>query len=277
MSRLTGKVAVVTGGASGIGAGSCTRFVAEGARVVISDVDDERGETLAAELGEAAVFRHTDVTKEDEVAAAVQYAVDTWGSLDVMFNNAGRVGPWTFIEDTTEAEWDTAFAVLCRSAFFGIKHAAKVMREQGRGSIISTSSVGAIRSGYGPHPYSAAKAALLGLTRSVAVELAPHGVRVNALIPGGVATRIVGRGAGLDGAALDASVERMRAGIADMQPIPRAGEPADLAAAAVFLASDDSSYYTGQELVVDGGVTLGRAWPAATMKTAEKAAAKRRA
>jgi NAD(P)-dependent dehydrogenase (short-subunit alcohol dehydrogenase family) len=255
-----GKVAVVTGGSSGIGAGICSRFAAEGARVVIADVDGERGEALAGELGSNAVYRRVNVTSDDDIEAGVAPAVDVFGRLDVMVNNAGRVGVWHYIEDATVEEWDQVLQLLLRSAFLGIKHAATAMRLSGGGSIINTGSVAGIRAGFGPHPYSAAKAGLLGLSRSAAVELAPYNIRVNTIIPGGVATRIVGYGAKLEGAALDASVDAVRRGLASFQPVPQAGEPEDLAAAALFLASDGSTFMTGQEMVVDGGLSLGREW-----------------
>jgi NAD(P)-dependent dehydrogenase (short-subunit alcohol dehydrogenase family) len=178
-----------------------------------------------------------------------------------MVNNAGRVGAWTFLEDTSLDEWENGFAMLARSAFLGTKHAARVMRDQGSGSIVNVSSVAGVRTGFGPHPYSAAKAAVLQLTRTAAVELAEYRIRVNALIPGGVATRIVGHGAGLEDDALDRSVDAVRRSLTNFQPIPRAGEPEDLAHAAAYLASDDSTFVTGQSLGVDGGLTLGKKWP----------------
>lgn len=268
--QLEGKVALVTGGASGIGAGICAAFVSEGACAVITDVDDERGSALAGALGENAVYRHVDVTDEDQVADGIGAAATQFGGLDVLVNNAGAVGLWRFIDDIPTDEWDAAFRLLVRSAFLGIKHATPVMRAAGSGSIINTASVAAIRAGYGPHPYGAAKAAMLGLVRSAAVELAPQGIRVNALIPGGVVSRIVGHGAGLTGERLDNSLAAVRDSLADFQPIPRAGEPADLAAAAVYLASDGAAFVTGQELVVDGGLSVGRCWPEDILRHARK-------
>ncbi|MGW0040875.1 glucose 1-dehydrogenase [Rhodococcus sp. NPDC003348] len=261
MAELHGKVAVVTGGASGIGAATCALLAERGARVVVTDIDDARGEAVAAALGEHGVYLHTDVTREDHIAAAVEAATERFGRLDAMVNNAGRVGAWTYLEDTTVDEWDASFAVLARSAFLGTKHAARVMREQGFGAVVNVSSVAGVRTGFGPHPYGAAKAAVLQMTRSAARELAEFHVRVNAVTPGGVATRIVGHGAGLDGDALDASVAGVRKGLATFQPIPRAGEGADIAGAIAYLVSDDASFVTGQNIVVDGGLTLGKAWP----------------
>ncbi|CRK54001.1 Cyclopentanol dehydrogenase [Rhodococcus sp. RD6.2] len=261
MTELNGKVAVVTGGASGIGAATCALLVKRGARVVVTDIDDERGEKVAASLGENAIYLHTDVTREEDVAAAVGLATDRFGRLDAMVNNAGRVGSWTYVADTTVDEWDASFAVLARSAFLGTKHAARVMRAQGFGAIVNVSSVAGVRTGFGPHPYGAAKAATLQMTRSAARELAEFHVRVNAVTPGGVATRITGHGAGLQGDALDASIDNVRKGLASFQPIPRAGEGEDIAGAIAYLVSDDASFVTGQNIVVDGGLTLGKAWP----------------
>ncbi|WP_439032247.1 glucose 1-dehydrogenase [Gordonia terrae] len=275
MKGLDGKVAVVTGGASGIGASTCTMLTARGARVLVTDIDDDRGEALAITLGDHAVYRHTDVTREDDIAAAVRAATARFGRLDAMINNAGRVGQWAYITDTSAAEWDSTFTVLARSAFLGTKHAARVMRAQGFGTIVNISSVAGVRTGFGPHPYGAAKAAVLQLTRSAARELAEFGVRVNAVTPGGVATRIVGNGAGLDGDALDASVEAVRRGLASFQPIPRAGEGDDIAGAIAYLVSDDASFVTGQNVVVDGGLTLGKAWPGNYRAEADAAAASR--
>ena len=162
--QLEGKVALVTGGASGIGAGICSAYVAEGASVVIADIDDERGSALAAELGKHAVYRRVDVTDEDAIAGAVQAAVSEFGALDTLVNNAGAVGVWRFVDDIPADEWDAAFRLLVRSAFLGIKHATPVMRAAGSGSIINTGSVAGLRAGYGPHPYGAANAALTGPT-----------------------------------------------------------------------------------------------------------------
>lgn len=274
MTNLDGKVAVVTGAASGIGAATARAFVERGARVVVADIDDPRGHTVAAGLGDRGAYLHTDVRSEADVEAAVAVAVDRFGRLDCMVNNAGRVGAWTFLEDTSLDEWENGFAMLARSAFLGTKHAARVMRGQGSGSIVNVSSVAGVRTGFGPHPYSAAKAAVLQLTRTAAVELAEYRIRVNALIPGGVATRIVGHGAGLEDDALDHSVDAVRRSLTNFQPIPRAGEPEDLAHAAAYLASDDSTFVTGQSLGVDGGLTLGKKWPSNYQEEAKAASSR---
>lgn len=255
MGKLDGKVAVITGGASGIGEGTVRLFVGEGARVVIADIQDEYGEALAAEMGAAAVYQHTDVSKDGDVRALVQGATRAFGRLDCMFNNAGSGGAVGPIEEITAEEFDATMGVLLRGVFLGIKYAAPVMKAQGSGSIISTASVAGLRGGMGPHIYSTAKAAVVHLTHSAALELGESGVRVNCICPGGIATPLVAGGM-RDEAALAAARERM----ATMQPIRRAGEPADIARAALWLASDDASFVNGHALVVDGGLTAGTQW-----------------
>ncbi|HMO95268.1 MAG TPA: glucose 1-dehydrogenase, partial [Tepidiformaceae bacterium] len=253
MGRLEGKVAVVTGGASGIGEGTVRLFAEEGARVVIADVQDARGERLAEELGTNTSYYTTDVSQEEEVRAAIAHAVNKWGRLDVMFNNAGFGGVSGPIETTDMAAYDHTMGVLLRGVVLGMKHAAPVMKAQGSGCIISTASVAGVGIGFGPHVYSAAKAAVIHLTRSVANELGEHGVRVNAICPGGIATPIFGKGMGLDAEQADLTVELMKERLAEGQPIRRAGLPRDIAEAAAWLASDAASFVTGHALVVDGG------------------------
>lgn len=260
MVQLDGKVAVITGGASGIGEGTVRKFVESGARVVISDVQDARGQRLAEELGTSATFYHTDVSHEEEVRAAVGHAVQKWGRLDVMFNNAGFGGVSGSILETDMDSYDQTMAVLLRGVVIGMKHAGRVMKEQGSGSIISTSSVAGVGIGFGPHIYSAAKAAVIHLTRSVANELGESGVRVNAICPGGIATPIFGKGMGLSPEQADLTVDLMKVRLAEGQPIRRAGLPQDIANAAAWLASDESTFVTGHALVVDGGITTGRLW-----------------
>jgi NAD(P)-dependent dehydrogenase (short-subunit alcohol dehydrogenase family) len=260
MGRLEGKVAVITGGASGIGEGAVRLFAEEGARIVIADVQDARGEKLAEEIGPVTSFYHTDVSQEEEVRAAIGHAVNKWGRLDVMFNNAGFGGVSGPIESTDMAEYDRTVGVLLRGVVLGMKHAAPVMKAQGSGSIISTASVAGVGIGFGPHVYSAAKAAVIHLTKSVANELGESGVRVNAICPGGIATPIFGKGMGLDAEQADLTVDLMKVRLAQGQPIKRSGLPRDIAEAAAWLASDAASFVTGHALVVDGGITTGRLW-----------------
>jgi NAD(P)-dependent dehydrogenase (short-subunit alcohol dehydrogenase family) len=256
MGRLEGKVAVITGGASGIGEGTVRLFAAEGARVVIADVQDGSGERLASDLGGSAVYQHTDVASESDIRAAIALATKEFGRLDCIFNNAGIVGAIGPIEDTPVEEYDRTMAVLLRSVFLGMKHAAPIMKAQRSGSIISTASVAGIQAGDGPHVYATAKAAIVHLTRSAALELSEHNVRVNCICPGGIATPLL---TGALPAGVDA-LEAVKATLSQLQPIPRAGLPEDIAQAALWLAGDDSTFVSGHALVVDGAMTAGRRW-----------------
>lgn len=260
MAKLDGKVAVITGGASGIGEATVRLFVEEGARVVIADIQDSKGNTLADGVGSGAVYQHTDVSQEGEVQRAVDRAVDEYGRLDCMFNNAGFGGTVGPIEDTPIDEYDATMDVLLRGVFLGIKYAAPIMKKQGSGSIISTASVAGLLAGYGPHTYSAAKAAVIHLTRSVSMELGESGVRVNCICPGAIATPIFkGLLGGVDVDEVQV-VEAVKPMLAQLVPLKRSGLPVDIAKAALWLASDDSSFVNGQALVVDGGLVGGRLW-----------------
>jgi NAD(P)-dependent dehydrogenase (short-subunit alcohol dehydrogenase family) len=254
--RLSDRVAVVTGGASGLGEATVRRFLAEGARVVVADLQGERGEVLARELGDRAHFVRTDVTRERDVEAAVDHAVDSWGRLDCMFNNAGIVGAIGPIDELSVEDYDATMAVLLRGPVLGMKHAARVMKPQGSGCILSTSSIAGLEGGLGPHVYATAKAALIGLTRNVAAELAGCGIRVNCIAPGNMATPMVADVMTGDPGA----VEEAERGLARFSPLRgRAGLAADIADAALWLASDEAGYVTGHTLVVDGGLTIGAA------------------
>jgi len=266
VSRLATKVALVTGGASGIGEATVRLFVQEGASVAIVDLDDERGRRLAAELGPAAVALRADVSREADVAAAVGHTVQRFGRLDCLFNNAGYAGVGGKIEDIPVAGFDDTFGVLLRGVFLGMKHAAPVMKRQGGGSIISTASVAGLRTGYGPHVYSAAKAAVIHLTRTVAMELGEHGIRVNCICPGGIATPIFPRGLGLPPERYEETVRLMKGVLENLQPIRRSGLPEDIAHAALWLASDESTFVNGHALVVDGGLSGGRMWSESVLR-----------
>jgi NAD(P)-dependent dehydrogenase (short-subunit alcohol dehydrogenase family) len=260
MGALDGKVAVITGGASGIGAATVRLFVSEGSTVVIADILDEQGEKLAAELEGAAVYQHTNVSKEEDIKAAIDRAVSRFGRLDCLFNNAGFGGVSGMIEETDTTQLDTTMAVLFRAVVLGIKHAAPLMKHQGSGSIISTASVAGLRAGFGPHIYSAAKAAVIHLTKSVAMELGESGVRVNCICPGGIVTPIFGRHLGLSEEAIAEKMPLLNQAFAMVQPIRRAGQPEDIARAALWLASDAASFVSGHALVVDGALSGGRGW-----------------
>ena len=254
-ARLSGKVAVITGGASGIGAATARLFAGHGAQVLIADLQEAAGAALAAELGAAARFERVDVTAEAAVANAIAAAVSEWGRIDCIFNNAGFGGALGPLDETSEEDFTITLDVLVKGVFFGMKHVAPVMKRQGAGSIINTASMAALQGGWSPHIYSAAKAAVVALTRSVALELAEWNVRVNCICPGLIATPLaVGRGF------TDAAVARFKETMAAEQPIARVGEPQDIANCALWLASDDSTFVTGQAHVVDGGATLGRPW-----------------
>ena len=251
MGRLRNQVAVITGAATGMGAAAARMFVAEGARVLIADLKENEGGELADSLGEAARFLRVDVTQEADIAAAVELAQETWDRVDVMYNNAGFGGALGPIAETTEDDYHITMDVLVKSVFFGIKHAARAMQRQGRGSIINTASIAGMTGGWAPHLYSTAKAAVTALTRTTALELAEQNVRVNAICPGVVATPLaMGR----------QEREAFEADMADAQPLARVGEPEDIASLAVWLASDESKFATGQAYVVDGGLTAGRPW-----------------
>jgi NAD(P)-dependent dehydrogenase (short-subunit alcohol dehydrogenase family) len=260
MGTLEGKVAVITGGASGIGEATVRLFVDEGCRVVVADVLDERGRRLVDAIGKSAVYVHADVSQETQVQAAVEHAVSHFGRLDCVFNNAGLGGVSGPIAEIPVDGFDRTIGILLRGVFLGMKHAAPIMKRQGTGSIVSTASVAGLQAGFGPHVYSAAKAAVIHLTRSGAMELGESGVRVNCICPGGIATPIFGKALGLDEAAADEAAKKMETVLATHQPIQRAGLPEDIAQAALWLASDDSRFVTGHALVVDGGLTGGRMW-----------------
>ncbi|MEE4361196.1 MAG: glucose 1-dehydrogenase [Pseudomonadales bacterium] len=262
MGRLEGKVAIVTGAASGIGRGTVAKFIAEGAQVVAADLQDDKGQALLDEFGDAVRFMACDVAHEDEMAALVALATDAFGRLDCIFNNAGFGGVSGAIEETDlDGPYVRTLDAMLKGPLLGMKYAVPIMKAQGSGSIITTASVAGLMGGYGPHVYSAVKAGVIGLTRSVARELGPFGIRANAICPGGIATPIfAGRMAQDAGGNVDhAGV--VRPFLALMQPIRRAGEPADIANAACFLASDEASFITGQALVVDGGLTTASPLP----------------
>jgi len=257
MGRLDGKRAVITGAASGIGEATARLFAAEGASVLLADVDNRRGSRLASEIGERAVFVQADVSAELDIDLAVATCVQEFGGLDVMFNNAGVPGSTGGIEEIDVATWDRTLGVHLRGVFLGIRAAARVMRPQGYGSIINTSSVAAFRANMAGHDYSAAKAAIRQLTVTTANELGEHGVRVNAVCPGAIATSIFGRAAGLDSEAAQRTVDFMTAALSEAAPIRRAGQPIDIAEAVLWLASDSSAFVNGQAIAVDGGLLTG--------------------
>lgn len=264
MSDLTGKICIITGATSGIGRRSAEIFVAKGAKVVACGRREERGRALEKELGaDKCRFVVADVTQEDDVKRVVATCMEAFGRVDVLFNNAGGPGPLGGIEGIPVDGFDAAMATNVRSVMLGMKHVAPIMIAQQSGSIINNGSVAGLRTGLSSSLiYSAAKAAVIHLTRCVAMQLGEQSVRVNSISPGGIATGIFGKALGASQERADATAEAMKQGLAAMQPIPRAGLPEDIAHAAAFLASDESTFINGHDLVVDGAVIGGRFWSA---------------
>lgn len=252
--RLVGKVAVITGAASGIGAAAARRFAAEGCSVILGDIQATQGKELADSLGSTAVFSICNVTNEEDVSDLIDLAVSTFGRLDIMFNNAGIVGSKGPIHTTPAAEWLATLDILLNGVFYGVKHAARVMKPQGFGSIINMSSVAGVIGGLGPHAYTVAKHAVVGLTKSTSAELAGDGIRVNAIAPYSMATPMVAEAHLHDHHA----VEQTSKSLAENSPLPnRAGTAEDVANAALWLASDEAGYTSGLILTTDAGVTSG--------------------
>lgn len=252
MGRLDGKVAVITGAASGIGAATARRFAQEGAAVVVADLNEAGGNDVVAQCitaGGRACFQRTDVASDADVQALMARAATQYKRLDVVFNNAGIGGAIGPIDETSVEDWDRTQAVLLRSVFLGMKHAVPLLRKSGGGSIISTASVAGLRAGAGPHAYSAAKAAVVNLTRSVSLEVAKDNIRVNCICPGGINTPLISNRIG----GVDTTAQLLSA----LQPVQRSGTPDDIASMVLFLASDESTFVTGTAMVVDGGFTAG--------------------
>jgi NAD(P)-dependent dehydrogenase (short-subunit alcohol dehydrogenase family) len=260
MSRdLSGKVAIVTGGAAGLGRSIVERFVAEGARVVIGDVNGTDGEQLAASLGSAVAFKHADVAIPEHVADLIAAAVEEFGGLDVMVNNAGVAGTrhWDFLDDDL-ADFDRVMAVNLLGVMRGSRDAARHMARHGGGSIINMSSIGGIEASPGVMPYGASKAAVIHFTKSAALALAQHDIRVNCIAPGHIRTALLAASApDLSPADLAVYEAEIREIMRSQRPLQREGTGADVAAAAAYFASDDSVYVTGTVLPVDGGVVSG--------------------
>ena len=252
--RLEGKVAAITGASSGFGAATARRFIAEGARVVLGDIQEAPGAALARELGNAAVFMPCNVTQEEDIAALVDRAVSAFGQLDIMFNNAGIVGAVGPIATTPANEWIATLDILLNGVFYGMKHAGRVMQPRMTGSIISMASTAGVLGGLGPHAYAAAKHAVVGLTKNVGAELCRYGIRVNCIAPAGMATAMVANVMSGDHQAIDATKKALAAA---SPLINRPGVAEDVANAALWLASDESGYTNGHTLTTDAGITTG--------------------
>ncbi|HEX7776064.1 MAG TPA: glucose 1-dehydrogenase [Parvibaculum sp.] len=259
--RLEGKVAIVTGGTSGIGRSTVELFLKEGAKVVAGDLQDDKGDAMERGFGKSFSYCRADVSVEADVKNLVDHAVGKFGRLDVMFNNAGYGGVGGLLGEIDMNGFDKTIGVLFKGVVLGYKYAAPHMKAQKSGSIITTASVGGLQAGFGPLIYSSCKAAVIHFARCAAIELAPHFVRSNAICPGATATSLFGAQMGTQKA--DQFAEFMKDHLADFQPIPRPGLPEDVAETALFLASDASSFITGQSIVIDGGATTG---PAAAPK-----------
>ncbi|MDX2169091.1 MAG: SDR family oxidoreductase [Deltaproteobacteria bacterium] len=256
MIELSGKVAIVTGGCSGIGRGTVEVLHQAGARVACIDIQDDKGHALVQELGDHAMYLHADVTAEEEIAATFERVVERFGGIDVLFNNAGAVEPLG-TDPFDMAVFAAVQKLLVTSVVLGMKHAVPSMIARGGGSIINTASVAGLQAGYGPFAYSVAKGAVVHLSRVAAALFAKDNIRVNAICPGLIPTAIFGRGMGESIADADRRARMISERAHGFQPIRIAGAPADIGHAVAYFASDLSRFVTGQFLAVDGGLTVG--------------------
>ena len=263
MGRLDDKVVVITGATSGIGRRTAELFAKEGAYVVVSGRRKVEGQALASSLGPQALYVSADVAEDEQVENLIQTAMDKFGRIDCLFNNAGIPGKAGGVENLEGGQINSELAVLINGVLYGMKHVAPIMKRQGSGTIINTGSIAGQRAGYGVSlVYSLAKAAVIHASKCVAMELAEHKIRVNSLSPGAIVTGIFGKAFGLDDAQADAdgATDDLLDRFNGAQPYPRAGIAEDIARAALFLASDDSEFVTGTDILVDGGMIAGRRW-----------------
>lgn len=256
--RLEGKITIITGGTSGIGEATAEVFAAQGATVVIAGRSEEKGAQIVQRLGTKVTYQRCDVTREADIKALIESTRDRFGRIDCLFNNAGGKDRGN-LETVTMEDFVYSMQLLLGSAVLGIRYVAPVMKAQGAGSIINNSSIAAIRSGQGGYLYSAAKAGLTHLTRLAGLQLGAHGIRVNAISPGAVATPIFWGGSQvaqtLSVEDNQRKMEKLMRSLAKATPLPRAGLATDIAHAALFLASDEGSFVNCHDLVVDGGRT----------------------
>lgn len=252
--RLENKTALITGGASGLGAAATRRFIEEGCRVLVCDIQAEVGAAFASACGDNATFMVCDVTREDDVVAVMDAAVQQFGKLDIVFHSAGIVGSVGPIATTDSREWLFTMDVLLNGTFYLLKHAARVMLPNKSGSIISMASTAGVQGGLGPHAYAAAKHAVVGLTKNVATELCHSGIRVNAIAPASIATPMIASVVSGDPDDIEGAINAL----ASVSPlVGRPGLAVDVANAALWLASDESGYTTGHTLTTDAGITVG--------------------
>ena len=251
--RFSGKRAVVTGGASGIGRATALRLADEGAEVWIGDIDASGGSELAARSDGRIRFVHCDVSSAEDIRALVEAP----GGLDILFNNAGAGGARERIDEIAPADWDRTQNLLLRSVALGIRYAAPIMAARGGGAIVNTSSISALGTGYAPIAYSTAKAGVLHLSKLAAAQLAKDNIRVNAVIPGFITTNIFTRHLEIPAEHLALADRAIEQAAAQAQPVRRAGRPEDIAAAVAYLLSDEAGFVTGTHLLVDGGITIG--------------------
>jgi NAD(P)-dependent dehydrogenase (short-subunit alcohol dehydrogenase family) len=257
--RLENQIATVTGGSRGIGEGIVRRFVEEGAKVVFSSRSEEKGKALEKKLSPNAAFYQADAASASDTEALMKFTVERFGRLDCVVNNAGVGGEGGPIAGTSVEGFNKSIGLLLGGTFLGIKYAVPLM--QTGGTIINIASVASLLGGYGSHAYTAAKFGVVGLTKSVALELAERGIRVNAICVGGIATAIFAPMAGEMSAELtERTPDIVEPWLAEILPLGRSGFPADIANAALWLASSESSFVTGEALTVDGGLTAGRRW-----------------
>lgn len=258
MADLTGKVAVITGAASGIGLAGVETFVEAGAQVVAGDLQDDKGEALVTRFGaDKVAYQHCDVMDAESLKSLMQFAADNFGGLDILWNNAGSGGTSSSVEELDLEGYDFTMDLLLKSVFAGTHFAVPHMIKRGGGSVINTSSISAVCAGYAPITYSVAKKAVAHFSKLAAAELSKHKIRVNAILPGFIATSIFGASLGLPREQADQMAAMVSQAGGSMQPIGRVGQGADIAEMAAFLASDASGFITGGEFLVDGGMTVG--------------------
>ena len=257
MGRLDGRVAVITGACSGIGLGTVELFASEGAQVLACDIQDGPGRDLEARFPGQVVYQHCDVLVEADIEAAMASAVQHFGGLDILFNNAGAGGSPQTIQEMTGEAWDFSFNLLLRSVALGIRYAIPHMKARGGGSIVNTASIAGMQAGAGPVAYSVAKAGVIHLTRVAAAQVARDNIRINAICPGLILTNIFTAQPDMPEALRTLIKQQMAQTAADAQPVPKPGLPQDIANVCLFFASDQSAFVTGTHLLVDGGMYVG--------------------